>query len=302
MPFLVGGVDPGITAMAMAVVDLETRRVVRATPLSPLEIAKKTCREGGSTGIAKASKKKAAVAPRGRRVTPNELIGVNEIPHVASRIVRKQHPEYFLKTHGVQFVYLESQFDGRMKDLFLGMGSVMCALNIRNHFSSMRSIRAHYGISVASKLKKWQGSHKRRAAEAEKNYEKRKGLSKTMFEELLHDEDIVLLKTIARTYWSNKYCASAKDREDKIEKCYGDLGEACMHALFPGNWAPLLRRAYVGVEEAPDNMTEAKLAKAEYEEFNDRLPRAIIDGFRQYYCEKKERLKKQKKNAAASSC
>lgn len=303
MPFLVGAVDPGITAMGMAVVDLESGRVVRAAPVSPLDIANKECREGGATGIAKASKKKA-VTPRKRRVSPNDLIGVHEVGRVGARIVRKYYPEYFLKSKGVQFVYIEAQFDGRMKDLFLCMGSAMYALNIRHHNSSMRSIRAHYGISVPSTLK-WKGSAKRRAAEASRNYTKRKDLSVGVFENLLHDDDVVLLKTIARNYWKDKKFSSVKDREDKIDKCYGDLGEACLHALYPGNWAPLLRRAYIGVEEAPDNMTEAKLAKASYEEFNQVLPRAVIDGFREYYEEKKERLKKQrektKKAKAASS-
>jgi len=304
MPFLVGSVDPGITAMGMAVVDLETRRVVRATAVSPFEIAKKECREGGNTGIAKASKKKA-VTPRVRRkrVSANDLIGVNEVPRVATRLIRKHHPEYFLKKHGIQFVYIESQFDGRMKDLFLCMGTSMCTLNIRTHFSSMRSIRAHYGISVASSLAKGRTSARAKRSASKKDYKERKALSEAMFEELIHKDDITLLRVIARRYWSNKPFASMKEREDKIEKCYGDLGEACMHALYPGNWAPLLRKAYMGVEEAPDNMTEAKLAKVPFEEFNEVLPRSVIEGFREYYEAKKERLRKQrKKKSASSSC
>jgi hypothetical protein len=299
MPFLVGSVDPGITAMGMAVIDLETRRLVRATPVSPFEIAKKECRDGGATGIAKASKKKAVAPRRKKRASPNDLIGINEVPRVAARLIRKDHPEYFMKKHGIQFVYIESQFDGRMKDLFMCMGASMCTLNVRTHFSSMRSIRAHYGISVASSLAKGKTSARAKRSASARDYKERKGLSEAMFEELIHKDDVALLKAIARKHWSSKPCASLKEREEKIEKCYGDLGEACMHALYPGNWAPLLRKAYMGVEEAPDDMTEAKLAKVPFEEFNELLPRSVIQGFREYYNQKRERLKKQRSSSSA---
>ena len=281
MPFLVGAVDPGITAMAIVVVDLETMRITRATPLSPLDIAKKECR--------KEPVRKRTVAPRKRRVSPNMLISAREVPIIASHLIRNQYPEYFLKKHKIQFVYIEYQFRSRMKQLCSRMCDVMKETKVRHHVSSMKSVRSYYGISVSAKDVK--GRDKK-----QKTYKMRKDLSMTVCDEIIHTDDQQMLRDIADRYWAGRTTKTPGERRDKIEKCYGDLVEATYHALFPGNWMPLLQRAYLGVEEAsPEDMTEAKMAKVPFEEFNAVLPRSVIEGFRAYYQKKAARVRAKRK-------
>jgi len=215
LPFLVTGLDPGETAGAVACMDLSNGRLVNAKPFSLAEIIDDNLKR------------------KPKLPTSNQL---------AKGIIRllehKEYSKYFISSRKV---FMETQMKGHLKMIQVGLE---VGLTDKCHISSMRSVRNYFGMSVTGQVTK-RTKNKRRARR--QAYEKRKKLSIDVVEQgsIIHKDDLKKLRAIAEQHWTEpervqRYQLYSKTNKVKVtsmvKKAYSDMVEACLHALFPGNW------------------------------------------------------------------
>lgn len=210
VPFLVCGVDPGITQGALACVDLCTGRMVDATPYSLAELREVALRE-----------------PDRQPALPS----TNELAECIHRSVRHEHSAYY---DGARHVFIEQQ----MKSMLHAaqVATEVLVLHKRSQ-SSMTALRAFHGTRVSESAIAGPKRNRRRAA-----YEMRKELSMNVAERdsVMPADARDMAWRIAIKYWSDRIeryqLTTTSQFNQKVHKAYSDIVEAYMHAAFPGNW------------------------------------------------------------------
>jgi len=196
----VTAVDPGITDGAIVKYDIITKRLKSAAPFSLRPFI-----------------------PEGdKRITNNNA------PCAVIKLIKdEKYAHLFAPSNGVgsdPVVFVE----GQMKQPLNTVQSVF-----QTHFhgrvvlSSPASVRAHYGIRVDAR----EAGHDKKAA-----YLLRKELSEAIALDIIHRDDLDKLRVIADSYWKNSPQYTPAIRRKKSSKCFNDLVEASLIALYPGNW------------------------------------------------------------------
>lgn len=271
--FYITGVDPGITAMGVVLLDARTMQLVDARPVNILTFVPEKERKKISTTL------KTPPAP-------HMLMSYLQVPEAVIKMVRSRDlKNFFSLSRGVRAVMIEKQMvpvinkgvrsvQSPLVHIQTNLQTAMCG---RGQCSDMKSVRVWNETtqSAASTTR-----FSQRAA-----YKKRKTASVKRATDIFSAEELMMLRQRAEHHWHAVANASPLDSvyrkketlRDRIKKCHEDLIEAAYHARYPGNWDKIAVR--IPVSEWPAKMC------AEYEAYSS----AVL-----------ERRRKQQREAAAT--
>jgi len=270
--FRITGVDPGITAMGVVLLDARTMRLVDARPVNILKFVPENERKKISPTL------KTPPAP-------HALMSYLQVPDAVIKMVRSRDLRpFFSLSHGVRGVMVEKQMvpvirkgtrpvQSPLVHIQTNLQTAMCG---RGQCSDMKSVRVWNETtqSAASTTR-----YSQKAA-----YRRRKSASVQRAPAFFSAEELMMLRQRAEQHWDAVARAAPPDSpyrdsktlRDKKKKCHEDLIEAAYHARYPGNWGAIAER--IPVSEWPPKMREV------YEE---------------YTAAKLERRRKQQREAAA---
>ena len=258
--FLVTSVDPGLTAGAVVVVDLLSGELVFCSPYSLSEMVPRAKKRKTSLTL-----KNGTTTAAPRKAASNRELTINDIAAATTQLMWSEMRDQFF---GTRYILVETQMKPKLRCAQVAMQSLggleRCLL------SSPRAVRNYYGLSVMAE-----------ACDSKRDcYELRKQLS--VEHAAIHVSKPVLKMAMeaARLYWSGERSLAYKNGELrlKIQKAYGDIVEAYIQAMFPGNWLKFISSSSMAA-----------------------LPSVVVDG-RQHYQEwQKSQRKKQRERAATAS-
>ena len=213
--YWVASIDPGLTDGGLVVVDWTTMRLVLAEPFSldELYIERYQREHGGRT-------------PRRRLLTQGEVA-----PAVCELV---SCPQFREPLRRCRHVLIEQQMRSKLNCV---QTALQTTFDGRCTVSSPRSVRTYFGISVSNAGVR--GNRRRVQREA---YRDRKKLSLAVAGRHVSTGALTYLMARADDYWSvaarrqRHNLKTERQREVRRDKAYGDLVEACLQALFPGNW------------------------------------------------------------------
>lgn len=243
--FLVTSVDPGLTAGAVAVVNLLSGEMTFCSPYSLSELVPR--KSGGGR-------------QKSRAFTDRDLT-INDIAAATIRLMWEEMGEQFF---GTRYILVETQMKPKLRCAQVSMqtlGAHRCVL------SSPRAVRNYYGMSVMAEA----------CDSKRERYELRKQLS--VEHAAMHVSKPVLEMAMhsAESYWSGERALRYKRGQLrlKIDKAYGDIVEAYIQAMFPGNWLKFIN----------DNASPP-------------LPSVVENGCLHYLAWQREQRKKQRERLA----
>lgn len=257
--FYITGVDPGITAMGLVLLDASTMRLVDARPVNIL------------TFVPEDERKKISPTLK-TPPAPHILMSYLQVPDAVIKMVRSDKLKgFFSLSRGVRAVMIEKQMvpviakgerpiQSPLVHIQTNLQTAMCG---RGQCSDMKSVRVWNDTTQsASSTTRFS----QRAA-----YTKRKNASVKCAPAFFSAEDLMMLRQRAEQHWHAVANASPLDSvyrkkeilRDKIKKCHEDLIEAAFHARYPGNWAGIEQR--IPVSEWPLKM------RTEYEAYTNAM-------------------------------
>lgn len=248
--FFITGVDPGVTAMGIVILNATTMRLQDAKPVNLLKFVPDEERKKISPTL------KSPPAP-------HHLISCSQVPDALIKMVRsKDCKRFFSLSQGVRAVMIEKQMVPVIKK---GNRPIQCPLTHiqtclqtamcgRGQVSNMKSVRVWNETTQSAESKTIKSQ---RMA-----YAKRKSESVKKAKSFFTAEELMMLRQRAEQHWNSIAHASPLDSpyrkketiRDKIKKCHGDLIEAAYHARYPGNWEKIEQR--IPLSEWPPKMQE----------------------------------------------